>query len=422
MPCHSHPAGRMSLPRLQLETPYRAPAQRVIAPGHPIAEHWMTRRDCRRVLVPLPHPQAAARALDVLPLLEADFRVQVIFTTPQTGFQWSGMAEYTRALGGLWMPWHDVVEDRFDLVLAACDWGIRELQGPLLLMAHGAGGLPSRRSPWADCGIHDLHPAALSYREATRPAAVLLAHHREVAFLARSCPPVLSNAVVTGDPCFDRMLVSRPFRDAYRDALGVTANQKLVVVSTTWSPFSLFGSDPDVFKRLRAELPREEYRVIAVVHPFVWLGHSRRQLLAWLADAREAGLAIVPPEEGWRAALVAADLLVGDHGSVTQYGAALGVPVLMNTASLADVQPDSTAAILATLTAPLRIDRPLRHQVIHALASHSPRRYSRITDLISSYPGRSAPRIRPILYQLMNLTQPTHGVPVSAVPLPTVIP
>jgi hypothetical protein len=258
--------------------------------------------------------------------------------------------------------------------------------------------------------------------DTVRPAAVILAHHRELALLARSCPLALPRAVVAGDPCFDRMLASRPFRETYRDALGVTANQKLVVVSTTWSPYSLFGSDPHVFERLRAELPREEYRVVAVVHPFVWLGHSRRQLLAWLANARETGLAIVPPEEGWRAAVVSADLLVGDHGSVTQYGAALGVPALMNTASLPDVRQRSTAAILATLATPLHLDRPLRRQVQHALAEQDPQRYARITELISSYPGQSAPLIRPIMYQLLNLSQPTHGIPVSAVPLPTVIP
>ena len=31
-----------------------------------------------------------------------------------------------------------------------------------------------------------------------------------------------------------------------------------------------------------------------------------------------AGLGVIPPQEGWRAALVGADVLIGDHGSVTR--------------------------------------------------------------------------------------------------------
>lgn len=406
--------------------PERAPVcsgdQRVIAPGHPVAESWMTLRGCRRVLVPLPHPQATSRTLDVLPLLEADFRVQVVFTTPATGFQWGGMERRAHSLGGLWVPWRQAVQDQFDLVLAACDWGIRQLQGPVVLMSHGAGSVRSRLSPWGDSAAHDLHRETLMRGDEVVPAALVLAHDAELAVLAQSCPPALPRAVVAGDPCFDRMLASRPFRKAYRQALDVGGGQKLVVVSTTWSPHALFGNDPGVFARLVAELPGEDYRVVAVLHPFVWLGHGRRQVMAWLAGARAAGLDIMAPEGDWRAAVIGADILVGDHGSVTQYAAALDVPVLMNTRSLLDVRPGSIAAVLAKLAAPLHLDRPLLPQIQRALIGHDAHRYAEVAGLISSQPGRSGAILRPMMYRLLGLPEPTHGLPVSAVPLPAMIP
>jgi hypothetical protein len=112
---------------------------------------------------------------------------------------------------------------------------------------------------------------------------------------------------------------------------------------------------------------------------------------------------------------------VGDHGSVTVYGAGLGIPVLMNAASAADVRPGSTADILARLASPLRVDRPLLQQVEQAIAAHVHNRYSPITNLITSRPGQSAAILRQTIYRLLNLPEPSLALPVSAVPLPDLI-
>ncbi|WP_132116991.1 hypothetical protein [Actinocrispum wychmicini] len=396
--------------------------QQVIAPGHPIAERWITRPDCRLIGVVMPHDQATARILDVLPQVEADPRVQAVFITPATGFQWARMEESARSLGGLWVPWRQALEMPFDLVLAACHWGIQDLSGPVLLMPHGVGLVRSRISPWDDQAPHDLYPGNLMRGNEVIPSRLALAHDGELAALAESCPQAMPQAIVAGDPCFDRMLASQPYRQLYREALGVRDGQRLVVVSTTWSPHSLFGTDPGIFARLTAELPGKDYRVVGVLHPFIWRGHSRRQVLAWLAKPRTAGLHLVPPEEGWRAAVVGADLVMGDHGSVTMYGAGLDRPILMNTRSLADVRPGSPADILAQLAAPLHVDRPLLPQVERAIASHVPQRYARIAEMITSRPGQSATILRQTIYRLLNLPEPSHDVPVSAVPLPRLTP
>ncbi|MGW4836710.1 hypothetical protein [Streptomyces globisporus] len=117
------------------------------------------------------------------------------------------------------------------------------------------------------------------------------------------------------------MLAARPYRDRFRRALGVRRGQRLVLLNSTWSPRSLLGdgdtdgddSLPALLPRLMSELPADEFRVAAVLHPNIWHGHGPGQIRAWLDRARRCGLALIDPLEDWRQALVAADLVIGDH-------------------------------------------------------------------------------------------------------------
>jgi hypothetical protein len=385
-----HPTG----PSEQLQPPG---LQRIIAPGDSHTVGWLTRHNCKWIGVVVPYPQAFERILDTLPLVEGDHRVQVVFVVPETGYQWAGMEEAVRAVGGLCLPWHQACEIQFDLILAACDSGIRDLTGPVVLMPHGVGLFSSRIDPWADEAPHLLQSGNLMREEEVLPAALCLAHEGELATLAEYCPQAVDRALVTGDLSFDRMLASWPFRNTYRDSLEVREHQKLVVVSTTWGSHSLFGTDPAIFARVKAELPPDHYRVLAVIHPFVWLAHGRRQVLAWLSGARAAGVEIVEPRT-WRGAAVSADLVIGDHGSTTMYPAGLGVPVLMNkTASLADIRPGSTADMLARWVESLNLDLPLLPQVERAMDRHDLQRRETIAGLITSRPGQSGTIMRRLL-------------------------
>lgn len=119
--------------------------------------------------------------------------------------------------------------------------------------------------------------------------------------------------MVAGDPCFDRMIASAPLRPAYRRALGVTDGRRLVVVSSTWGALSLFGAHPDLVGKIAARLPVDDYRVMVALHPNTWHWHSPWQVDRWARAWRRAGVTLLPPEEGWRRALVAADSVVGSR-------------------------------------------------------------------------------------------------------------
>ncbi|MGW1836727.1 hypothetical protein, partial [Streptomyces sp. NPDC002067] len=251
--------------------------------------------------------------------------------------------------------------------------------------------------------------------------AMVLSHPEQLTRLRAACPDAAHTAVLAGDPCFDRMLDARPYRDRYRRALGLRDGQRLVVLNSTWNPASLFGDGgddllPSLLPRLTGELPADDYRLAAVLHPNIWHGHGPGQVRAWLERARRGGLALLDPLTDWRQALLAADLVLGDHGSVTYYAAALGTPVLLGAAPLDGLDPASPVADFVR-TAP-RLDplRPLRPQFETAIAAHRP--HPGPAALTTSVPGRSAALLRTLFHDLLGLTEPDAPALLDPLPLP----
>ncbi|WP_242585975.1 hypothetical protein [Streptomyces sp. MST-110588] len=249
--------------------------------------------------------------------------------------------------------------------------------------------------------LHDGEPVA---------AATVLSHPEQLARLRASCPEAVPTAVLAGDPCFDRLLAALPYRDRFRRALGTAPGRRLIVLNSTWGPRSLFGDENDILPwllaRLPAELPVDEYRLCAVLHPNIWHGHGPGQVRAWLHAAQRAGLTLVPPLGPWRQVLAAADAVIGDHGSVTYYAAAIGTPVLLGAFPPQDLDPDSPVAALGRLAPRLRPQEPLLPQLDALLTTHDPDRYARLAEQTTSAPGASATLLRRAFYRLLSLPEP----------------
>ncbi|WP_332888289.1 hypothetical protein [Streptomyces carminius] len=263
----------------------------------------------------------------------------------------------------------------------------------------------------------------LSRRHLTRngkvvPAAIVLAHERDRRALARSCPEALPVAEVVGDPGHDRITASLPHRAEYRRALGLTGDRRLVVFASTWGPSSSFGRFEALLPRLLGELPGDRYRTALLVHPNVWAGHGGRQLRAWLTACRARGLVLLPPEADWYPLLVAADFVVGDHGSVTAYAALTGAPVLLDRHPGERICPESPAARLARAAPALSPPHPLEEQLRYAAEEYRPEEYARVAELLTSEPGCFARRMRKVLYRLLDLPEPAYPPVTDPAPLP----
>ncbi|MFJ5265482.1 hypothetical protein ACIQAC_33950 [Streptomyces sp. NPDC088387] len=319
------------------------------------------------------------------------------------------------------MPWEQLAEAAPDLILSASEnIDVPEGDCPVLVLPHGVGFqklVPDSRGPHER--LSGVVPDSLL--ESGR-AWMAVSHPSQEEQLLATHPKAAGHTLLVGDPCLDELLSSGPMRPAYREALGVREDQKLVMVSSTWGPTSLLGTQPDLPARLLAQFSYDEYKVGAIVHPNVWSAHGSWQLRTLQAAALDAGLLLMPAVHAWRPALVAADVLVGDHGSVSLYGASLGTPVLL-AAFGADAVPGTAVHAMADLAPRLNPRGDLHEQIEAAVREHTPERYAPVVARAFAEPGGALARLRTALYRLLRLPEPATEPPQPlAVPLPSVPP
>ncbi|WP_234338424.1 hypothetical protein [Streptomyces sp. NRRL F-5727] len=390
------------------------------------ASRWASRTTRRRVLLVVHNVTSAGRLLDLVPLFHDDFRVQLLVTsTGSSPFQ-GGVRELLDALQLPELPWEQALATPVDLAISASFGGELDLiQGKLSVLSHGAGytkrlSRPGSGAPTSETPTFGLSPEWLLSDGKPYVDGLVLSHPEQLARLGLVCAEAVPSAVLAGDPCFDRMLAARPYRDRFRRALGVRGGQRLVVLNSTWNPEGLFGSGggadvlPALLPRLAAELPADDYRLAAVLHPNIWYGHGPGQIRAWLDRARRSGLTLVDPVHAWRQALLAADLVLGDFGAVSYYAAALGTPVLLAADGAGVLDAEAPLAEFVRSAPRLDPNASLLPQVRRAITAHRPD--PALTGLVTSEPRRSAELLRRHFYALMNLPEPP--VPASLEPLP----
>ncbi|NUS13599.1 MAG: hypothetical protein HOY69_19720 [Streptomyces sp.] len=382
------------------------------------AHRWTTFQGDRTLVVAARTVTSTVRALETLPaLLRDDPRVTVVFAYDPTSAFSSGVLDLLSSSGCQVMPWEQLGDLSPDLIVSASEnIDVPEGDCPVLVLPHGIGFqklVPDSRS--ARTRLSGVVPDALL--ESGR-AWLAVSHPAQEEQLVAAHPKAAGRTLLVGDPCFDELAASRPRRAAYRAALGVAEHQQLVTVSSTWGPTSLLGRHPDLLPRLLAQLPCDEYRVGAIIHPNVWSGHGAWQIRTLLASALDAGLLLIPAVHAWRPALVASHVLVGDHGSVTLYGAANGTPVLL--APLAeDAVPGTAVHALAAAAPRLEPRGDLLRQVRAVAQEHDDRRYAHVTGQAFAEPGHALARLRGAVYRFLELPEPPSPPPAPlALPAP----
>ncbi|MEU3772398.1 hypothetical protein AB0F11_04115 [Streptomyces sp. NPDC032472] len=395
---------------------------------------WLTVPAVRTVLGVIHNVTSATRLLDVLAVFEGDPRVRTVFTCTGSSALDGGVAEFAAEHGLFLIPWEEALAREFDLAVSTSRGGeLEKIRAPVVGAPHGAGyNKKLSRNPESGirnpesgggvgsgdgAGAFGLSAEWLLHDGEVVPSAIVLSHEEQYARLGRHCPEAAPYAHVVGDPCADQLEASAPFREEYREALGVGPGRKLLLITSTWGGNSVLGASFDTVRRALAELPYDEYRVVAAVHPNAWYGHGGWQIRNWLEPALRAGLVLPPPAgQTWKAALCAADVFLGDHGSLSLYAAARGLPGLLAAFDPQAVAPDSPMAWLGERLPRLDPMRPLAAQLAGAVAL--PSAAARIT----SRPGRALALLRALCYRHLGLPEPESAcvarpVPVPAVPL-----
>ncbi|WP_194904094.1 hypothetical protein [Catenulispora rubra] len=121
--------------------------------------------------------------------------------------------------------------------------------------------------------------------------------------------------------------------------------------------------------------------------------------------------------------MIAADAVIGDHGSVTLYAAALGRPTALACFSWEEIAPDTPTAALTGAAAGFAAEKPVWPQVeaLIEAAGHGrvPEQAEALAARAFHHQGRSLDRISTIAYRLMDLPAPARGQEATAVPLPS---
>jgi len=352
------------------------------------------------------------RLLETVWFFGSDDRVRLRFTVNDTSRFSVGAREVLGAAGvRRLIPWPAIRETRYGLLVSASEnLDFHELHDDqrVIVLPHGIGFnkiVPSADGP----RLAGLPPVAALR---TGRVKVVLAHPDQHRQLVAACPEIDGHTVVTGDPTFDRLRASLRLAEHYRRDLG-TGDRRLVFLSSTWGEDSQLGRARDLATRLLGTLPADRYQVVMAVHPNVWAEHDI-DVRRWLHHAVKAGLVLLPPERGWHAALVAAHVVIGDHGSVSLYSAALGKPLLL-TGYGDEVVPDTPIDLLGRLAKRLDHGRDLRNQIDEAVAEHDPTLFAPIAGQVFAHVGDSTALLRDVLYRELDL-EPRERLELPRVP------
>lgn len=373
-------------------------------------QRWRTFHSEKTLVVAARTVTSTVRVLESLPaLLRNDSRVSVVFAYDPTSAFNDGVLGLLSDAGCRVMPWSQLSTITPDLIVTASEnVDVPEGDCPVLVLPHGIGFqklVPDSRT--SRTRLSGAVPDALLE---TGRAWIAVSHPDQEKQLLAAHPKADGRTLLIGDPCFDELSASLPDAASFKRSLGVADGQRLVVLSSTWGPTSLLGRDPELPAQVLAELPYDEYQVAAIVHPNVWSAHGSWQVRSVLAGALEAGLLLMPTVHAWRSALVAADAVIGDHGSVTLYGAALGKPVLL-AAFGDDAVPGTAIARLGQAAPRLDPHGDLNRQVDSAIAGHNPERHAWISQVAFAQTGQASARLRTALYRLLELAEPGSAPP-----------
>ena len=350
------------------------------------------------------------RLLETYELFRDDFRLRFVFTV-DNGSRFGAGAEQLLRRAGVHhiLDWASVSDVKPDLTLAASENVDTEVLGdPVIVLPHGVGF--NKYVPTDDvagrrlAGLPD--PAALR----SGRVRVVLAHPGQDAQLRAVCPDIAGRTVVTGDPTLDRIAASMPLRDRYRELLH-SGDQRLVLVSSTWSGESLMGRWRTLPADLLAALPADRFRVCLALHPNVWDRHGPHAIRVYLARALDAGLILLPPESAWQAAMVASDVVVADHGSLSLYAAALDKPLLL-VGPAEETVPGTPMAALLDAAHRLDEHQPLADQIENARAHPA---FQDIAGQAFGHRGQATERLRRELYRVLGLAPPHEPGPLLRV-------
>jgi hypothetical protein len=367
----------------------------------------------RRGLIAVHTLPCATRLLPIYEMLaDCNPRMLWSFTVPPDDYN-HGVATFLRNRGLKVLKWKRLVNElqlHFGVALAAAWGGLHKLQMPVIKMAHGARyekKTPRRPGSGAETPRlrHGLGVESMVWHARTVASRVVVAHKDDIAALDPTVAGLIESARVMGDPIVDQIDGHLHLRERYREDLELEPGMKLIVVTSTAGRRCLWLDRPELLHRLVTELPAQQYRIVAILHPHLrhvygtQLDIALRRLLA-------RGLRLVPPDQDWMVPVIAADWVLGDHGSVLQYATRTPAVLLKSGFATDEIATGSARARLGEQVPALVWNQPIEPQLLAAARPEVVARYASAAQQLSSQPGRFAANLRREIHHLLGVAEP----------------
>jgi len=209
---------------------------------------------------------------------------------------------------------------------------------------------------------------------------------------------------VVGNLKSDRLLEKSRDRDEIRHQLGIANGEILVLIVSTFGPNCLLNM---MGGALLSELRRlfGQFRFALSIHPMEYLSKSTGEC-SWgerLRTLRAEGLLVLDPGEDWEPYVVASDVILTDHTSLSLYGLALRHPYVYVPVHETMVDKDGLTWQLMAISPTLRPDASnLKECLMQALNEYPLEKLKELNENFCSYPGEAKARTQQAVYDMLD--------------------
>jgi len=189
----------------------------------------------------------------------------------------------------------------------------------------------------------------------------------------------------------DLMIEKNKSRDQIRNQFGFNKDDVVVFVLSTWGPYCLFNMIGDVLLS-EARQCMDSFKFIINVHPMEHRTKPKGERVwgKYLRTQQKHGFIVHEPNHDWTDSMIACDILISDHTSLSLHGISLNKPVILSPFPIEIIQKGWLTWKLKEFAPCLNIDASDLRQKLNWTIEYYP--LDKLKDLgkeINSYPGKA---------------------------------
>lgn len=282
--------------------------------------------------------------------------------------------------------------------LASHHWsGWNLFSWPILRIPHGSVGKRIDGEVWAfgskcyDKNRNILYKRIFVYSE----------HERRIAI---EIDPQFSDKVeVVGNLKSERLLERSRTRDEIRNQLGVNQDETLVFMVSTYGPNCLLNTVGDSLLS-EARQVCGKFRFALCIHPkeYVFKRETESDWNENLSMLKNDGFLVLESGEDWEHYMIACDVILTDHTSLSSYGVGLGKPYIFTPVPESVTEKYSLTCQLMDFSPILRPDASnLMECLMFAKNEYPLEKLAQLMEKLGYYPGEAKARARKAVYNIL---------------------